>query len=75
MKKMNNTGLVIIDVQVAMFSVPNLPLYNGDKLTENISYLLDRARSSKTPVIFVQHHIGQIVYMRKEQGLWETWED
>ncbi|SPF56240.1 Isochorismatase hydrolase [Candidatus Desulfosporosinus infrequens] len=55
MKEMNNTGLLITDVQVAMFSVPDLPLYNGDKLIKNISYLLDRARSSKTPVIFVQH--------------------
>lgn len=21
------------------------------------------------------YHIGQIVYIRKEQGLWKTWED
>lgn len=71
MNEMNNTALVIIDVQVAMFSVPDLPLYNGDKLIENISYLLDRARSTKTPVFFVQH-IGS------DEGLFgkgkHTWE-
>jgi nicotinamidase-related amidase len=71
MKEMNNTGLVIIDVQVAMFSVPELPLYNEDELIENISYLLDRARSTDTPVIFVQH-IGS------DEGLFgigkPTWE-
>ena len=55
MKEMNDIGLVIIDVQVAMFSVPDLPLYSGDKLIENISYLLDRARTTNTPVFFVQH--------------------
>jgi len=55
MKEMNNTALLIIDVQVAMFSVPSVPLYNGDKLIENICYLLEMARSTKTPVFYVQH--------------------
>lgn len=52
---MNNTALLIIDVQVAMFSVPSEPLYIGDKLIENICYLLEVARSTKTPIFYVQH--------------------
>ena len=55
MKEINNTGLLIIDVQVAMFSDQDFPLYKGDQLIENIRYLLDKARATNKPVFFVQH--------------------
>lgn len=49
------TALLIVDVQVAMFSYENEVLYNGEQVLENICVLLQKARSTNTPVIFIQH--------------------
>lgn len=68
---MSNTGLLIIDVQVGMFSVPNLPLYNGDKLIENIKKLLGNARATNTPVFFVQHIGPDEGLLGKGKPTWE----
>lgn len=51
----NKAALLIIDVQVAMFSYENEVLYNGKEVLENISVLLNKARKSEVPVIYVQH--------------------
>lgn len=68
---MNNTALLIIDVQVAMFSVPSERLYNGGKLIENICYLLEMARSMKTPVFYVQHIGSDEGLFGKGKPTWE----
>lgn len=52
----NKTALLIIDVQVGMFTYDNGSLYSGKKVLDNIYSLLDKARLSKTPVIFIQHN-------------------
>ena len=46
--------LLIIDVQVGMFHLSR-PLYNGDKLLENIQSLLHRARLALIPIVYMQH--------------------
>lgn len=51
----NKTALLIVDVQVAMFSYEDVILYNGEKVLDNIYKLLQKARSTNTPVIFIQH--------------------
>ncbi|CAH2212485.1 cysteine hydrolase family protein [Tepidibacter aestuarii] len=51
----NKTALLIVDVQVAMFSYEDATLYNGEKVLDNIYKLLQRARSTNTAVIFIQH--------------------
>ncbi|MEJ8553783.1 cysteine hydrolase family protein [Tepidibacter sp. Z1-5] len=51
----NKTALLIVDVQVAMFSYEDAKLYNCEKVLDNIYKLLQKARSTNTPVIFVQH--------------------
>lgn len=53
----NNKALMIIDVQVGMFD-PNDPVYRGEELLENIRQLIDKARSTDTTVIYVQHNEG-----------------
>lgn len=53
---MANTALLIIDVQVAMFSpLEGSMVWNGEKILHNIDLLLENARESRTPVIFIQH--------------------
>lgn len=54
--QMANTALLIIDVQVAMFSPLEGPaVWNGEKVLHNIDLLLEKARESGMPVIFIQH--------------------
>jgi len=52
---MENTALLIIDVQVAMFSYENVSLHNEDKVLTNIKQILETARKVNMPVIFIQH--------------------
>lgn len=52
---MNKTALLIIDVQVAMFSYENEYPYNGNTVLNNIREMLFKARENNIPVIFVQH--------------------
>lgn len=47
-----NTALVVIDVQMGVVG----EAYHRDEVLENINVLLDRARSSGTPVLYVQHN-------------------
>jgi len=51
---MTKPALLIIDVQNCMFD-PAMPVYNHEHLLANLSTLIDRARASNTPVIYVQH--------------------
>jgi nicotinamidase-related amidase len=66
-----NTALMIIDVQVGMFSNADEVLFNGEWVLQNIRTLLQNARSSGTPVIFIQHTVdGDDEYERGKP----TWE-
>lgn len=47
-----DTALVVIDAQVGVVG----EAYHHDEVLSNINLLLDRARSSGTPVIYVQHN-------------------
>jgi nicotinamidase-related amidase len=49
-----NTAFIIIDVQTAMFHDKSA-LYQSEILIENIAVLLEKARASQTPVVFIQH--------------------
>jgi nicotinamidase-related amidase len=49
-----DTALVVIDVQVGMFS-PSDPVYQGDELLIRIGHLLGKARQTHVPIIYIQH--------------------
>jgi len=53
MSKANPTALLVIDVQVGIIDV--LRAYKGSEVIGNIGELLSRARTSGTPVIYIQH--------------------
>lgn len=52
---MSKAALLIIDVQNCMFN-PVEPVYQSETLLAHLQSLIDRARASNTPVIYVQHN-------------------
>ena len=52
-------ALVIIDVQMGMFTFPGYTPHNGEATVARIAGLLNAARRSDTPVFFVQHDGGE----------------
>ncbi|MBB4826353.1 nicotinamidase-related amidase [Sporosarcina luteola] len=48
-------ALVIIDVQRGMFQKDNV-VYKGENLLRNIKDLISRARSTETPIFYIQHN-------------------
>jgi nicotinamidase-related amidase len=53
----NDTALLVIDVQQAMFAEDD-PVYGGAELLAAIGDLLAKARTAEVPVIYIQHNGG-----------------
>jgi nicotinamidase-related amidase len=51
---MNDTALLIIDVQKGLFN-RKTRVFSEEPLLTNISLLINRSRSNKIPVFFIQH--------------------
>jgi nicotinamidase-related amidase len=51
---MENKALLIIDVQVGMF-LDEFPVYHGEQLLNNIKQLIAKARTTNTPIFYIQH--------------------
>lgn len=65
------TALVIVDVQMGMYSCENEVLFNGEEILQNIVTLLQNARSSGTPVVFIQHTVEGDAEYEKGKPTWE----
>jgi nicotinamidase-related amidase len=50
-----SVALIIIDVQRGMFAFPEMQPFNASGTVSNIAALLAQARTTSTPVFFVQH--------------------
>jgi nicotinamidase-related amidase len=48
-----DTALIILDVQVHMFS-PESPVYQGELLLEKIGHLQEKAHQAHIPIIYIQ---------------------
>jgi nicotinamidase-related amidase len=58
-----STAFVIVDTQMAFFQAPK-PLYQAERLLENIQDLMAKARQANVPVIYVQHNAsGDLEWM------------
>lgn len=57
---MEKAALLVIDAQNEMFDEAN-PIYKGKELLENLQLLIEKARSSDVPVIFVQYNDETLV--------------
>ena len=51
-----NSALLIIDVQVGLFSIENFPIYEEESLVHNILNLINKARNANVKIIFIQHN-------------------
>jgi nicotinamidase-related amidase len=56
-QKKSETALLIIDVQNGVFGGEG-ETFNGEDPLNNLEYLIEKARESEIPVIFVQHNTG-----------------
>lgn len=65
-----NAALVVIDVQNAMVEAA----HRGEELLKNIGDLLEKARKSETPVIFMQHDDDEYEPMMPGEPGWEIHE-
>ncbi|WP_173918656.1 cysteine hydrolase family protein [Halobacillus sp. Marseille-Q1614] len=64
-------ALLVIDVQNGMFQKGNV-VYKGDRLLQNLKDLIGQARSTETPIFYVQHnaHSGKpLEYGTKGWGI------
>ncbi len=52
---MDKTALVIIDIQPVFMTSPRMLTVDGDDLTEKCRRLIERARASAIPLVYVQH--------------------
>ena len=52
---MNDTALLIIDMQVGNFSEPN-PVFKANELLAKVKSLVAKARSARIPIVYVQNN-------------------
>ena len=52
------TALLLIDMQLGNFQGPH-PIHGGDRLLGRVKRLIAKARSSRTPIVFVQNDGGE----------------
>ena len=67
---MKKTGLLIIDMQVAMFSFLDNQPFQGEIVVSNIQKLIKAAREKDIPVIFIQHNEEEGEFLRASK----TWQ-
>lgn len=71
----SNTALLIVDVQVAPFiwhQYGGPELFNSEQLVQNLCSLIEKARVSNTPVIYVQYTEADGTPRGIGQPLWEV---
>ena len=62
-----DTALIIIDMQTALVDGTN-PVYQLDTLLKNISTLITLARTTGTPIIYIQDNDEAQQYPNNHQG-------
>ena len=55
----SKTAVLVIDIQKFYFQGGSLPLVEPEKAASNAAILIDHARKSKIPVIFIQHKASE----------------
>jgi nicotinamidase-related amidase len=75
---MNHPALLIIDVQLGIFMRKHhdgMAVYREEALLSNIKTIIQRARSTNAPVIYVQHMYTDFPLMEKGQPMWDIHPD
>jgi nicotinamidase-related amidase len=63
--------LLVIDVQVGLFSIENFPIYKEEALVQNILNLIKKARDSDVKIIFVQHNSSKGELLETDTKNWK----
>jgi len=66
--KLENTALIIVDVQIGLFQ-RKIPIFKEQEVLENINRLEDYAHSHNLPVIYIQHSNQSTLI--KESSEWQ----
>ncbi|WP_202710546.1 cysteine hydrolase family protein [Sporosalibacterium faouarense] len=69
---MNNTALLVIDVQNGLFSDPKCPVYKEKMLIENIKKVIKKATEANIPIIYIQHTDDS--WIPKGSKVWQIYE-
>ena len=75
---MSKTALLVIDVQYGIFKrkeYDGMAIYNEQGFLYNLKYLIQKARNSHSPVIYIQHLYKDFPPMEKGQPLWDVHPD
>ncbi|MCM3358085.1 cysteine hydrolase family protein [Psychrobacillus sp. MER TA 171] len=67
---MKNKAILVIDVQNGMFPYEN-SVYNGKELLNNLKKLLMNARTTNTPVFYIQHNASEGKHLENGTEGWE----
>jgi len=65
------TALLVIDMQVGLVA----DAYRGDEVVTTISTLLGKARSSGTPVVYLQHESDEFEPLKRGTPIWQIHPD
>ena len=71
---MNNTALIVIDVQNGLLA-DRSKVHDADGVLNRINHLVSRARDQNVPIIFVQHEGGEGHPLEKPLEGWEIHPD
>jgi len=52
----DNTALLIIDVQNGLFTIEDFPIHKEEVLIQNLLVLIKKARKAKVPIFYIQHN-------------------
>lgn len=55
------TALILIDVQIELFQIPNTPIHAADTMLKNLVSLLEQAREREILTVHVQHCAEQFL--------------
>jgi nicotinamidase-related amidase len=66
-----NSVLLIIDVQVGLFSIENFPIYQEESLIQKILNLIIKARNANVKIIFIQHNDSKGKLLETGTSNWE----
>lgn len=66
------TALLVVDVQVEMFSDTKTPVYKGQEMLDNIEVLIRKAHDTNTPIIYIKHTQSDDKPMAKGKPGWEV---
>lgn len=67
-------ALLVVDMQQAFFSLKDKKLYRPEILVNNVSRLIESARESKIPVIYIQHSGNKGSLLERGSDTWSIHE-